>query len=254
VIPGELKPVLTALALPPTAPLLLALLGVMVATFRRGVGLFLVLVGIAGAFLFSTNGMALVLARHLMPPLQAAQVAQVQQVQAIVVLGGGVLPQASEYGVAQPGSHTLQRLRYGAWLARKAGKPLAFAGGIGWGAAGTQTEAEGTVARRVLQEEYGLPLKWLDDQSRDTAENATRMSAALRRDNIRRIALVTDATHMERASSAFRATGLEVLPAPTNFPIRTGQPLLEWLPSVTGISNCQQILREWLARQVARQG
>jgi uncharacterized SAM-binding protein YcdF (DUF218 family) len=252
VIPGELKPVLTALLLPPAAPLLLALLGVLVAMFRRRLGLFVVTLGIAAGFLLSTNGMALVLARHLMPPLDAASPQQVQQVQAIVVLGGGVRPEASEYGVAQPGPHTLQRLRYGAWLARRTGRPLAFAGGIGWGAAGTHTEAEGTVARRLLQEEYGLALRWLDDQSRDTAENALRMAALLKRDNIRRIALVTDATHMDRASRAFRAAGLEVLPAPTDFPIRSGQPVLEWLPSVHGSSSCQQILREWLARQVAR--
>jgi uncharacterized SAM-binding protein YcdF (DUF218 family) len=175
-------------------------------------------------------------------------------VQAIVVLGGGVLPQAPEYGIAQPSPQTLARLRYGAWLARHSGKPLAFAGGVGWAAAGTRTASEGAVAQRVLKEEYGLTLGWLDDRSRDTAENARRMEQLLQRDKVRRIALVTDATHMPRAAAAFRAAGFEVLPAPTDFPVAAGRPLLEWLPSDEGARLCRQVLREWLARAVARAG
>lgn len=250
--PGELKPILTALVLPPAGPLLFALLGVLVALRRRGTGLAMVTLGLAAAFLLSTNGMALVLAPRLMPDVAAARPQDLQQVQAIVVLGGGVQAQAPEYGLAQPSSNTLQRLRYGAWLARRTGKPVAFAGGIGWGAAGIATEAEGTVARRVLQEEYGLAARWIDDRSRDTAENAARMAEILRPDGIRRIALVTDATHIPRAAAAFRAAGFEVVPAPTDFPAVQGRPLLEWLPSPHGAVTNRSLLREWLGRLVAR--
>ena len=250
-LPGELKPVLAALVLPPAGPLLLVLLGLLLATWRRAFGLLVAFVGLLLAWALSTNGVALALAQHLLPEVVAVQPQQLKSVQAVVVLGGGVLPAAPEYGSAQPGPHTLARLRYGAWLARRTGKPLAFAGGVGWAAAGTATEAEGTVAARVLQEEYALVPKWLDDRSRDTAENATRMAELLRRDGIRRIALVTDATHMQRAAAAFRATGLDVVPAPTNFPVAAERPLLEWLPSVHGADVCRQLLREWLARGVS---
>jgi uncharacterized SAM-binding protein YcdF (DUF218 family) len=251
-LPGEWKPVLAALALPPAAPLLLALLGVLVATRRRRAGLVLAFAGIALAWMLSTHAVGLLLARHLAPPVAALQTPGLQRVQAIVVLGGGVLPQAPEYGIAQPSPQTLARLRYGAWLARHSGKPLAFAGGVGWAAAGTRTASEGAVAQRVLKEEYGLTLGWLDDRSRDTAENARRMEQLLQRDKVRRIALVTDATHMARAAAAFRAAGFEVLPAPTDFPVAAGRPLLEWLPSDEGVKLCRQVLREWLARAVAR--
>ena len=251
-LPGELKPILTALVLPPAGPLLVALLGVLIATRRRGIGLFLVTVGIVATFAFSTNGMALLLAPHLMPGVQAVQPRQVQPAQAIVILGGGVKAQAPEYGVAQPGAHTLQRLRYGAWLAKKTGKPLAFAGGVGWAAAGTSTEAEGRVAQRVLEEEYGLALKWMDDRSRDTVENAVRMAQVLQPAGIQRIALVTDASHMPRAAAAFRAAGFEVIPAPTDFPVVEGRSELEWLPSTLGASTNRSLIREWLGRLVAR--
>ena len=253
-LPGELKPILTALVLPPAGPLLFAFLGVLIALWRRGLGLFVVTLGLVASYALSTNGMALVLARHLMPEVVAIQPQQLQPAQAIVVLGGGVHAQAPEYGLPQPGPNTLQRLRYGAWLAKKSGKPLAFAGGVGWAALGTDTEPEGTVARRVLQEDYGLALKWMDDRSRDTVENAARMAQLLQPAGVRRIALVTDATHIPRASAAFRAAGFEVIPAPTDFPIAEGRPELEWLPSSTGATTCRSLVREWLGRIVARAG
>jgi uncharacterized SAM-binding protein YcdF (DUF218 family) len=56
---------------------------------------------------------------------------------------------------------------------------------------------------------------------------------------------------MQRAAAAFRKAGLEVLPAPTNFPVPAERPLLEWLPSVHGSDVCRQLLREWLARRAA---
>lgn len=248
-VPGEWKPVLAALVLPPAGPLLLAALGVLLATRRRAPGLTLALVGLVIAWALSTNAVAQLLAGRMLEGVQPVSAQDLQKAEAIVVLGGGVLPRAPEYGAAQPGAHTLARIRYGAWLAKRTGKPLGFAGGIGWAAAGTSTESEGAVARRVLQEEYGLPLRWLDDQSRDTLENAARMAALLRPAGVRRIALVTDASHMERAAAAFRAEGLEVLPAPTLFPTASARPLLEWLPSIQGADTCRQLLREWLGRR-----
>lgn len=252
--PGELKPLLTALVLPPTGPLLLALLGVLVALRRRGPGLFVATFGIVLALLLSTNGFALVLSRHLQPPVAAVQPQALQGVQAIVVLGGGVLPHAPEYGVAQPSAASLERIRYGAWLARRTGKPLGFAGGMGWGAADIQRDSEAVVARRVLREDYGLDLRWSDGASRDTWENATRMAELLRRDQVERIALVTHVTHMPRAVDAFRRAGLEVVPAPTDFAGPRGRPLLEWLPSPHGAELSRNLVREWLGRLVARLG
>ena len=251
-LPGELRPVLTALALPPAAPLLLALLGILVATRRRGVGLALALLGVAAAWLLSTSGMAVVLARVLLPPVQAVQPAQVQQVQAIVVLGGGVLPQAPEYGAPQLNAYTAGRLRYGAWLARQTGKPLAFSGGVGWSAQGTATVPEGEVAQRVAAQDHGVPLRWVEGRSRDTRENAGEMARLLHAEGVRRIALVTDAAHMTRALLAFRRAGFEVLPAPTDFVLPMDRPVLRWLPSGHGFADCRRVVREWLGLLVAQ--
>jgi uncharacterized SAM-binding protein YcdF (DUF218 family) len=250
--PGELKALAAALVLPPAGPLLLALLGLLLAGWRRGLGLTVTTLAIVLGLALSTNAVSLLLARHLQPPVAAVQPQDLRDVQAIVVLGGGVAPTAPEYGAAQPRSHTLARLRYGVWLARRTGKPLAFAGGIGWSAQGIATESEGAVARRVLEEDYGLVPRWLDDQSRDTVENARHMAALMLPDRVRRIALVTDAAHMPRAVAAFSRAGFDVLPAPTGFPVPLEGPLMEWLPSIAGAENNRQLLREWLGRLVAR--
>lgn len=250
--PGELKPVLAALLLPPAGPLLLALLGVVLATRRRGAGLLLAAMGIFLALALSTNGVGLLLARHLLPPQSPAALPEVRKTQAVVVLGGGVLPEAPEYGAAQPNATTLARLRHGVRLVRQTGLPLAFAGGVGWASAGMDTDSEGAVARRVLDQEYGIGPRWVDDRSRDTAENARNMAALLLPQGVRRITLVTDAWHMPRAADEFRGAGFEVLPAPTGFPSRYARPLLEWLPSAHGVLTCRALVREWLARQVMR--
>jgi uncharacterized SAM-binding protein YcdF (DUF218 family) len=78
------------------------------------------------------------------------------------------------------------------------------------------------------------------------------MAQAMKRDGIRRIALVTDSWHMPRAIQAFRAAGFDVVPAPTGYPQVMRNPVLEWLPSIEGLRLSRQVLREWLGLQLAR--
>ena len=245
--PGELKPLLSALALPPAGPLLLALLGLLLMGRRWLGGAILSLLGIGMLWFLSCNAVAIGLAHTLLPPVKPLNVrgAELANVQAIVILGGGVHGQAPEYGAPQPSASTLERVRYGAWLARQAKKPLAFAGGVGWAAPGG-TAPEADVARAVLKEDYGMELRWSDSRSRDTAENASRMAEAMRGDKIVRIALVTHATHMPRARAAYEKVGFQVTPAPTAFALPRERELLEWMPSVHGLDLSRQVLREWI--------
>jgi len=245
--PGEIKTLLTALAMPPAGPLLVALLGLCFA--RRVLGRVLLLSGLGSLWLLSTNVVAVVLSAALLPqfqPLKASDL-MTEQVQAIVVLGGGVLARAPEYGQAQPSANTLARLRYGVALARQTGRPLAFSGGVGWAAAGTATPGEAEVAQQFLRQDYGVALRWSEGASRDTRENANKLRPLLQQDGISRIALVTDAWHMPRSVMAFEQAGFEVTPAPTGFIAARERPLLEWLPSAHGLLSSRQVLREWLA-------
>ncbi|MDO9360940.1 MAG: YdcF family protein, partial [Polaromonas sp.] len=139
-----------------------------------------------------------------------------------------------------------------AWLARQSGLPLAFAGGLGWGAASTQTLSEGEVARRAAQQDYGLALRWIDDRSRDTAENAQMLRPILHKDGIQRIALVTHAWHMPRSVQAFERAGFTVTPAPTAFILASRNSVLQWVPSADGLGTTQLVLKEWLGLLVQR--
>ena len=248
------KPLLTALLLPPLAPLLLAVLGLFLAFTKRRGGLLLVSLALALLWLLSCHGSAVWLARHALPqfpPLSAATL-RTSQVQAIVVLGGGLLPEAPEYGEPQPRAQTAARLRYGVWLARQSGLPLAFAGGVGWAAEGAQQASEAAVAARVAQQDYGVTLRWLEAQSRDTSGNARLMAPLLQHDGVQRIALVTDAWHMPRALAAFERTGLGVTPAPMGYVRPVENDLLQWMPSAYGLLASREVLRECLALAVGR--
>jgi uncharacterized SAM-binding protein YcdF (DUF218 family) len=251
-MPDELKPILTALALPPAGPLLLALLGVGLLVRRRvRAGSFLALVGLTALWILSCHAPARMLAQSLLPQVPPARADQLARVDAIVVLGGGVLAEAPEYGAAQPNSYTLARLRYGAMLARRTGKPLAFAGGVGWAAARSEMAPEAQVARQAAQD-LGVSLRWAESNSRDTVENAQEMRRVMLPQGVRRIALVTDSWHMPRAVLAFERAGFEVVPAPTGFPAAQTRLLLRWLPSTEGLTLSRQVLREALALQLAR--
>ena len=252
---GELKPVLTTVLLPPAGPLLaLALGGALFwssSGFRRRLGGALAAVAALTLWLLSCNAVAVWLARSALPqvpvlePAQAAAL-RAQGVQAIVVLGGGVLPLAPEYGQAQPSASTAARLRYGLKLARQTGLPLGFSGGVGWAAAGQGPWPSEAQAALAMAREAGQDIGWLDGQSRDTFENAQAMRALLQPAGVNKIALVTQAWHMPRSRAHFERAGFEVLPAPMGLVLPRSRPLLEWLPSAHGLQASTWVLREWL--------
>jgi uncharacterized SAM-binding protein YcdF (DUF218 family) len=240
--------------LPPAPLLLLIGLGLLLAARKKAAGLLLAFVAAALLWLLSCHAVAVWLALNLLPqyPPLAAATLKSSPVQAIVVLGGGVVPVSPEYGEPQASGAAAMRLRYGAWLARQSGLPVAFAGGMGWGAASTQTLSEGEVARRAALQDYGLDLRWIDGQSRDTAESAQALQALMLKDKARHIALVTHAWHMPRSVRAFERAGFTVTPAPMGFILPSRNGLLQWLPSGDGLESSRAVLKEWLGLWVQR--
>lgn len=246
-----LKPILTALILPAACLPLLILAslawGWPRAPHARGP---LVLAGAAvlGLWLLSCQAVAIRLSQQLLPQVSAIspEQLQTQQVQAIVVLGGGAELDAAEYqGPALP-PESLARLMYAVHLAHRSGLPMAYSGGVGWsGVAGQIPEAE--VAAQTLARLHAPALRWTDNTSRDTQENALHTAKLLRAEGIQRIALVTHAWHMPRSVRQFEAAGFQVVPAPMGFIRSDVRPWLQWLPSGKGLRDSGWVLREWLA-------
>jgi uncharacterized SAM-binding protein YcdF (DUF218 family) len=248
------KHVLGALVLPPVPLLLLILVGAWRLARRRRLGASLVVVGVMLSWLCACTGTGYLLSHWLLKPPAALDAARIEQLRArtppnkrtaIVVLGGGTEAFAPEYRTSNLGHHSLERLRYGVWLARATGLPVAFTGGIGWGQAGTQTEAE--VAERVARLEFGVALRWVEKESRDTRENATQSVAILNQAAVEHLLIVTHDWHMPRALRAFRRAAdgrLVIEAAPMGLAERADWPRLAWLPSTEGNTHVRQVLHE----------
>lgn len=253
---GAWKPVLTALLLPPVPMLVLALIGARLITPRRGLGWALVLASVALIWLGSCTGTAGVLSQYALHPPAALSAERIRALKgsaktptAIVVLGGGLEPLAPEYGSASLSRYSLERLRYGVWLSRQTGLPLAFSGGVGWSQPDAMPEAR--VAAQIAANEFNRPLQWIEAGSRDTRENAVRTVALLRPAGIRHIVLVTHGWHMPRAKRDFEAAAgadIRIEAAPMGLARGTETPALTWMPTSEGITQVRSIVREWLAR------
>nr|CAX83936.1 conserved uncharacterized protein [uncultured bacterium] len=161
------------------------------------------------------------------PPLTPAQIAATQA-QAIVILGHGRYPAAPEYdGADTVNTGGLARIRYGAWLHRRTGLPILTSGGKPF----QEKESEAQLMKRALEKEFGVPVRWTEDSSDNTLENARNTQKILAAQGIDHVLLVTHGNHMVRALQTFHQAGLKITPAPTLFQTPTPNAgILDWLP------------------------
>jgi uncharacterized SAM-binding protein YcdF (DUF218 family) len=159
---------------------------------------------------------------------------------AIVVLGGGKSHDAPEYSGDTVRGATLLRLRYAAHLQRQTGLPVLVSGGSPEGS--TQSEAE--LMQRTLQNEFSVPVRWVEGDSANTLENASFSYRMLAAENIRTIHLVTHAWHMPRAQLVFEAAGFRVIPAATAYTTRYQMTVLDFLPSAEALRDSALFFHE----------
>jgi uncharacterized SAM-binding protein YcdF (DUF218 family) len=252
------KPLLTALILPPVPLLLLMLIGARLILPRRGLGWLVIFTSVLLLWFSSCSGTAQALSQYALKPPAPLSPDRIKELKAhakepiaILVLGGGLEPYAPEYGAGNLEYHSLERLRYGLWLSRETGLPVGFSGGVGWAQPDGTPEAR--IASPIAATEFGRPLKWLEEASRDTRENAALSVPLLRKSGIRHIVLVTHGWHMPRAVSAFEAVAgadMQIEAAPMGLAQRTTLSSLEWVPTSEGTVRVRAVLRELLGRAV----
>ena len=206
-----IKKCLQTLFLPPVLPLLLLALGAGLSAKRRKAGRVLVLAGLGISYVFSIPLTVSLMAKgiEIYPPVRMDRL---EKAQAIVILGGGHRGRALEYGQAMPNEVTLERLSYGAVLARRTHLPVLVSGGAPEGG-----DPESAVMARTLDDLFGLKAAFRETRSLDTADNARYCREILEKNGIDTVVLVTHAAHMRRAVSEFRGQGFSVIPAPTVF-------------------------------------
>jgi uncharacterized SAM-binding protein YcdF (DUF218 family) len=240
-----LKALLKALVLPPTGPLLLAAAGLWMIGRVPRAGRILAWTGILLLLALSTPPVAFLLLTLVdsSPPLD---VQRARSAQAIVILGGGVRRHAAEYGGDTLGRLTLERVRYGAQVARATGLPILVTGGSVFGG-----EPEAKLMRAALEREFHVPVRWAETRSRNTHENAVRSAEILGAEHINRIVLVAHSFDMPRARAEFAAQGIEAIPAPTGIPSGEIDTPFDVLPSLAALQGSYFALYEILAN-VAR--
>jgi uncharacterized SAM-binding protein YcdF (DUF218 family) len=237
---------LSDLLLPPTSLLLLALAAALLLRQRRRLALSLIVVSLAGLLALSMPVVANALLRTLEPPPLAVEA--LRDAQAIVILGGGRNRGAPEFAGETVNAFTLVRLRYGAHLARESGLPIYVSGGKPSGG----TQPEGALMRDLLQREFGVPVRWVDNAANTTRENAQMAARDLLPQGIKRIALVTHAMHMPRSATAFEAAGFEVIAAATGYAGQRPFAAYQLVPGARDLWRSHLALREWASQLAYR--
>jgi uncharacterized SAM-binding protein YcdF (DUF218 family) len=234
---------LAAFLLPPLSLVILGCLGWWLSKRSPFAGNTIIITSIALLLILSTGAGS----RLLVAPLENRSLPvpnpRMVDAQAIVILGGGRSFAAPEDGGRdQPGTQTLARLRHGARLQRLTGLPVLVSGG----APDRGGESEAVVMARALREDFRIPVRWIEDTSENTAQNAAHAATLLRVADIDRVLLVTDAIHMPRAMQIFSKTGLKAMPAPTDF--RSQKPLsaADFIPSAGSLQTSHYALHEWI--------
>jgi uncharacterized SAM-binding protein YcdF (DUF218 family) len=163
--------------------------------------------------------------------------------QAIAILGGGGQRRhAPEYGGPAANPYLLERLAYGAWLAKRTGLPVLVTGD------GIEAEA----MRASLSDNFGVEARWVEDQSRDTFENARNSAAMLRASGVEKVLLVSSAAHVWRGKHEFGAAGLGVVPAPVRVWTPLEPDVLNYLPSANALVTSSDALHELIGESVRR--
>jgi len=231
---------IAAFLLPPFSLLLLFALAIVLLHRRRKLANKLILAAFGLLWIASTPFFAEG-ALHLLEARTAPVDIGHQNADAIVILGGGTYFHAPEYaGLDTVGEDTLMRLRYGAQLQRKTGKPILATGGKPLG----NSVSEARLMRDVLEQDFHVPVRWTENESDNTFENARNSFRILQQAGIHKIYLVTHAWHMPRAAGVFRRAGFEVVEAPTAFTTRYRTDLLSFLPRASSLYDSEIFVHE----------
>jgi uncharacterized SAM-binding protein YcdF (DUF218 family) len=192
---------------PPAVFVLLCLAGALLTLFWRRLGLALALVASLCLYALATPVVSSALLYRIEANLPSTP--DFAGAQAIVVLGG-------DMRIADPpdpdslGPLTLERVAFGARAYRQLQLPVAVSGGRVRDAQSTF----GDLMKAALERDFGVPVRWNEDHSRTTWENATDTARLLGADGIKRVVLVTQPWHLPRSLWSFERAGFQAVPWP----------------------------------------
>lgn len=230
--------IISAFLLPPLNLILLGLAGLFLMKRRPRLGKTLLAAAFALLYLLSTP----IVSSRLINLLETWPVADVpHSAEAIVVLGGGrQFPADGTADRETVSQAALERLRYAALLHRRTGKPILVSGGKPDGG----QQAEAVLMKEILEQEFRVPVKWIEDRSDNTYENAAFSFDILKKNGIRDIYLITQAWHMPRSVVTFQRAGFHVIAAPAGLPQQVYRTPLDLLPNAYALGDSRTFMHE----------
>ncbi|MDU8604658.1 YdcF family protein [Pseudomonas syringae group sp. 247E2] len=239
-----LRYLLKTLLLPPGVLFVLLILGWWLRRSRPRLATAFFAVGLGGLWLMSLPVAVEFAARKIeqVPPLPQQQWATLaQQADAIVVLGNGRERNSPTWGTDTPTGLGLERLRLAARLSKTSGLPILTTGGLHF----EQPPSEASIMAQSLHDDFGVTARWQEGLSRTTWENATMTAAVLQPLGVKRVVLVTQAWHMQRARWSFEKAGFTVVSAPVGFlGVDNARPFGGWLPESRVFTQSGVLLNE----------
>ena len=235
---------LQSLFLPPLNGLLVIILGLIIWRWRKIMGKVIILIGILFIYLQATPYIAYLLSKKI--ELEPFDETNMTKVQAIVVLGGGINNNSSEYDANAIASNaTFARMRYTAFLAKKHPDKLI----VVTGGALSYGDSEAKIMKRALINELGVTNAIItEDKATTTTENAKYVANILQRYNINNVLIVTQAFHARRAIALFDKYGINAIAGSTDY-YATGyyiKPILWFIPTASAMQQTSSVLREFV--------
>lgn len=223
---------------------------------RRGRGLAAGLLGFSLLWLWawSLPVTAQVIMRSLTTRYPPQRAETLPEADAIVLLGGSVVPAWNGNGAPYPDlRESADRVWHAARLYHAGKAPLIIvsAGNV-WDAPGRQSESDAT---RMVLAAFGVPESSVvsERSSRTTRGNAAYSAEIAASRGLETVLVVTSAWHMHRTLATFRRAGLQALAAPTDHGSKGAQPLLlRILPSSWALRQSTKAFREHLGLLVYR--
>ena len=229
---------------PPALNIAIIATGFIVSRWYFRVGAFISVFGLLSLWALSTAYVSSVLHRsiELHPVFDTTTVDQ-SDAQAIVMVGASHYDLAKEYGVSTPTEDGLARLHYAAHLHNETALPILLTGGP----TNARQDIHSEVLAGSLRNQFRIEAKWLERRSSTTWQNASFSAEILHPEGIKKVLLVTQSYHMQRAVNLFELAGFIVIPAPTqvsaSFPWNDWR---SWMPQIIWLELSSLIFHEYI--------
>lgn len=225
--------------IPPNLFIMAAMIGVVIAWWRKPLGLGVATAAVGCVYLVSMPLTAGLLLRFVETiGSDESGPAPGEGPGAIIVLAAD-----AQYNDGEPqavGPLTLERLAETARQQRRLGLPILVSGGP----PSQSSRSLAALMSRALNDDFGAPVRWREDRSRNTFENAQFSAAMLRQAGIGSAFVVAHSWDMARARWSFRAIGYPVVPLPTRAGRHLSFSAAAFLPQVPALVDSYYALHE----------